>query len=99
MSIYALCVSADHQCYDICGASPADMRLVEDMEALRESLGCADVQVVKLCLHVVTVLGRSENQKQSDAEKDSGSKGKIFTGKYRKSVRNKQTNPNTRELS
>ncbi|XP_039660369.1 plectin-like [Perca fluviatilis] len=34
----------DHQGYDICGASQADMELVEEMEALREALGCADVQ-------------------------------------------------------
>lgn len=44
--ICALCASADHQCYDICGASQSDMELVEDMEALRETLGCADMQVV-----------------------------------------------------
>ncbi|XP_078106026.1 coiled-coil domain-containing protein 183-like isoform X1 [Sander vitreus] len=34
----------DHQGYDICGASQGDMELVEEMEALREALGCADVQ-------------------------------------------------------
>ncbi|XP_045892129.1 uncharacterized protein LOC123961062 isoform X2 [Micropterus dolomieu] len=34
----------DHQYYDICGASQSDMKLVEDMEALREILGCADIQ-------------------------------------------------------
>ncbi|KAM7392133.1 hypothetical protein PAMP_022766 [Pampus punctatissimus] len=33
-----------HPCYGICGASQSDMKLVEDMEALREALGCADVQ-------------------------------------------------------
>ncbi|XP_044218160.1 MAR-binding filament-like protein 1-1 isoform X1 [Thunnus albacares] len=33
-----------HHCYDICGASQSDMKLVEDMESLREALGCADVQ-------------------------------------------------------
>ncbi|CAK6959629.1 MAR-binding filament-like protein 1-1 isoform X1 [Scomber scombrus] len=37
-------VTAAHQCYDICGASESDTRAVEDMEALREALGCADVQ-------------------------------------------------------
>ncbi|XP_044053326.1 uncharacterized protein LOC122876738 isoform X2 [Siniperca chuatsi] len=34
----------DHQYYDICGASQSDLELVEDMEALRETLGCADIQ-------------------------------------------------------
>ncbi|KAK1895874.1 Coiled-coil domain containing protein 183, partial [Dissostichus eleginoides] len=34
----------DQQCYDVCGASRSDMKLMEDMEALREALGCADVQ-------------------------------------------------------
>ncbi|XP_033971444.1 DDT domain-containing protein DDB_G0282237-like [Trematomus bernacchii] len=36
--------AADQQCYDVCGASRSDMKLKEDMEALREALGCADVQ-------------------------------------------------------
>ncbi|XP_070689575.1 coiled-coil domain-containing protein 183-like [Pempheris klunzingeri] len=34
----------DHRRYNICGASPSDVRRVEDMEALREALGCADLQ-------------------------------------------------------
>ncbi|GAA6218834.1 uncharacterized protein LOC122876738 isoform X2 [Lates japonicus] len=34
----------DHQCHDICGASESDMKVVEDMEALREALACADIQ-------------------------------------------------------
>ncbi|XP_051278312.1 coiled-coil domain-containing protein 183-like isoform X1 [Dicentrarchus labrax] len=34
----------DYQHHDICGASQSDMKLVEDMEALIEALGCADVQ-------------------------------------------------------
>ncbi|KAK5931576.1 hypothetical protein CesoFtcFv8_000151, partial [Champsocephalus esox] len=36
--------AADQQRYDVCGASRSDMKLMEDMEALREALGCADVQ-------------------------------------------------------
>ncbi|KAJ4931371.1 hypothetical protein JOQ06_025668 [Pogonophryne albipinna] len=34
----------EQQRYDVCGASRSDMKLMEDMEALREALGCADVQ-------------------------------------------------------
>lgn len=33
----------DHH-HDICGASESDMKVVEDMEALREVLACADIQ-------------------------------------------------------
>ncbi|XP_063735219.1 golgin subfamily A member 6-like protein 24 [Eleginops maclovinus] len=36
--------ATDQQCHDIRWASQADMKLGEDLEALRESLGCADVQ-------------------------------------------------------
>ncbi|XP_054467804.1 cyclin-dependent kinase 11A-like [Anoplopoma fimbria] len=49
----------DHQCHDVCGASQSDMKLVEEMEALREALGYAEVQEAgftksaTLHLHVV----------------------------------------------
>ncbi|XP_059194160.1 uncharacterized protein LOC131975473 [Centropristis striata] len=33
-----------HQCKDSCGASQCDLRLVEDMDSLREALSCAHVQ-------------------------------------------------------
>lgn len=35
---------ADHQCFDVCGASQSDVKLVEDMEALKEALGYTEVQ-------------------------------------------------------
>ncbi|KAM6945305.1 coiled-coil domain-containing protein 183-like [Lycodopsis pacificus] len=34
----------DHQCYDVCGASQSDVKLVEDMEALGEALADTEVQ-------------------------------------------------------
>ncbi|XP_029296334.1 coiled-coil domain-containing protein 183-like [Cottoperca gobio] len=48
--------ATDHQCYDICGASQSDIELVEEMEALREDLDCADLQelVTKISLQRAT---------------------------------------------